>query len=59
MRFYTVGLYSVGGAIKEKCYADKPDTIEHLKAKIRDTLENVPKIDSIEWGCVMPLAAAI
>ena len=48
------------GAIKEQCYADKPETIEHLKDKIREvfaeirshTLETVHAnwSDPYEWN---------
>ena len=27
-----------GGAVKDKCYADKPETIDFLKDKIREAI---------------------
>ena len=29
------------GAIKENCYANRPETIKHLKANIRDTIVEI------------------
>lgn len=33
--------YFLWGAVKDKCYADKPETIEHLKANIRDAIAEI------------------
>ena len=43
--------YYLRGAVKDKCYADKPETIDDLKDSIREaigeiqlhTIDNVPK----------------
>ena len=35
LRFDTVGLY-LWAAVKDKCYADKPETIDALKDNIRE-----------------------
>ena len=37
--------YYLQGAVKDKCYADKPDTIEALKDNIRETIGEL-------WVCV-------
>lgn len=33
--------YFLWGAVKDKCYADKPETIENLKANIRDAIAEI------------------
>ena len=33
--------YFLWGAVKEKCFADKLETIEHLKANIRDAITEI------------------
>ena len=51
LRFVTVGLLFVVCGVKEKCYLDKPATIDALKDNIYEaigeiqlhTIENVPK----------------
>ena len=40
LRFDTVGLY-LWGAVKNKCYADKPETIDALKGNIREAIGEI------------------
>ena len=55
--------YFLWGIVKEKCYADKPKTIEDLKANILDVIvdpihsKKYTKIISFEW-CTPRLATA-
>ena len=46
-------------AVKEKCYADKPDTIQHLKANIRDVFGEVPRIRKSILKLVTPTFVTI
>ena len=56
LRFDTVGLL-FGGVVKDKCYIDKPETMEALKDNIRKTIDEIQlhtiemclKIGSIVW----------
>ena len=50
--YYTLLDYYLWGAVKDQCYADKPETIDALKANIREanigeiqlhTIDNVLK----------------
>ena len=41
-RFVTVGLlFVVCGAVKDKCYADKPETVDALKHNIREVISEI------------------
>ena len=31
----------LGGAVKGKCYVDKPEPIEHLKVNIHDAIDKI------------------
>ena len=61
LRIDLFGLFFLGGAIKDKCYADKPETIDPLKDNIREafdeiqlhTLDNVLKNWSYRAGYCM------
>ena len=33
--------YCLWGAVKDKCYADKPDTIDALKDNIREEIDEI------------------
>ena len=41
--------YYLRGAVKDKCYTDKPDTIDALKDNIRDAIGEIQlhKIDNV------------
>ena len=41
LRLDTVGLLFVGGAVKNKCYADKPETIDALKDNISEVIAEI------------------
>ena len=41
LQFDTVGLLFVGAAVKDKCYADKPETIDTLKDNIHEALSEI------------------
>ena len=53
LRFDTVGLLFLGGAVKDKCYADKPETIDVLKGNIRETIGEIQlyTIDNVLKNC--------
>ena len=59
--------YFLWGAVKDKCDANHTETIEAFKHEIEvaihgieaQTIENVLKIGSVEWGTVMPVVAVI
>ena len=41
LRFGTVGLFFWWGAVKDKCYADKPETIDALKDNIHEAIGEI------------------
>ena len=41
LRFDTVGLLFVGCLQKDKCYADKPETMDALKDNIREAIGEI------------------
>ena len=65
----TLSDYYLWGAVKDKCYADKPETIDVLKDHIREaigeiqqnTIDNVPKnwTDRVGDQAAWPANAAI
>ena len=52
LQFDTVGLLLLG-AVKDKCYADKPETIDALKDNIREAIDEVQlhAIDNVLKNC--------
>ena len=67
LRSDTVGLFYLWGAVKDKCYAAKPETINALKDNIREaigeiqlhTIDNVFKNCTDHVATVWPAEAAI
>ena len=59
--------YNLWGAVKDKCYTDKPETIDALKDNIREaigeiqlhTIDNVLKVGPIVQAIAWPAEAAI
>ena len=45
--------YYLWGAVKAKCYADKPDTIDALKGNIREAIDEIQlhTIDNVLKNC--------
>ena len=45
--------YYLWGAVKDKCYADKPETIDALKDNIREAIDEIQlhTIDNILKNC--------
>ena len=58
--------YYLWGAVRDECYADKPESIDALKENIRDaigkiqlhTIDNVLKIEPIVQAILWPAEAA-
>ena len=37
----TLSYYYLWGAVREKCYADKPETIDALKDNVREAIDEI------------------
>ena len=47
--------YSLWGAVEDKCYADKPETIDALKYNIREAIVEIRCTQSIMWLKIGPI----
>ena len=47
--------YYLWGAVKDKCYADKPETIDALKDNIREAIDEIQLHTSIMCLKIRPI----